>query len=319
MKKILLICYLLVCSVSNSFSQDKDFPKLTGPYLGQKPPGTTAEIFAPGIVSTKEHEHSRLVFSQDGTEMYWAVVTGEEQKIWCTRNSKDGWSKPEPLPLSFTETRAPVITADGKYLYFFSNDPDSAAGEMPPKSLLWIKNLSDTSWKNIKPVSNIIPQIGKRMTMSFSFASNGNLYFDLGGPNETGRWGWQIYFSEFKNGRYSEPQLMDGKINEGNINQFPFIAPDESYLIFSSNREGNLGGGDLYISFKDKNGKWMNPVNMGDKINTPGQERSPSVSPDGKYFFFTRHNRETLQDFYWIDAKIIEELKSQIIINGKFE
>ena len=149
--------------------------------------------------------------------------------------------------------------------------------------------------------------------MSFNFSSNGNLYFDLGGPNESGKWDWKIYFSEFKNGSYSEPVLMDDKINKGNINQNPYISPDESFLIFSSWLDGNLGGGDLYISFKDKNGKWTEPFNMGDKINTGSQERSASISPDGKYLFFTRHNKDTFQDLYWIDGKIIEELRSSRI------
>ena len=271
----------------------------------------TAEKFAPGIASTDDHEHSRMEFSRDGREMYWAVVKGEEQKIWVTRHGRDGWSKPAPLPLPFSETRAPVFGADGKRFYFFTDDPSADAKEMPPKYQLWVKSALDTGWKNIKPVGNIIPQMPNKMTMSFCFTANGNLYFDLGGPGENGRWSWQIFFSACKNGSYGQPQMLSDKINEGTINQYPFVAADESYLIFSSNRQGNLGDGDLYVSFKDKKGKWLQPENMGDRINTPGQERSPSVTPDGKYLFFTRHNRETLQDFYWIDAKIIAAMREK--------
>ena len=311
MKKLLLLLCLIAASFENSFSAEKNITELSGPYLGQKPPGMTAEIFAPGFISTKNHEHSSLIFSKDGKEIYWAVVIGEEQQIWYTQCNDGKWSKPATIPLSFAETSGPVLTPDGKYLYFFTNDPNSAADEMPPKRLLWVKDMSDTSWKNIKLVSNLIPQVNKRATMSFSFSLNGNLYFDLGGPDETGKWDWKIYFSEFKNGHYSEPVLMDDKINRGKINQNPYISPDESFLIFSSWREGNLGGGDLYISFKDKNAKWTEPLNMGDRVNTGSQERSASISPDGKYLFFTRHNAETYQDFYWIDAKIIEELKTK--------
>jgi hypothetical protein len=310
-KRTTFVFCLLVLAPVGLRLRSSEFPKLSGPYLGQTPPGMTAEKFAPGIASTNDHEHSRMEFSRDGLEMYWAVVKGEEQKIWVTRNGTDGWSKPAPLPLSFSETRAPVFGADGKLFYFFANDPSADASDMPPQYRLWVKSAPDTEWKNIKPVNNIIPQIRNKMTMSFCFAANGNLYFDLGGPGENGGWSWQIYFSACKNGSYGQPQLLGDRINEGTINQFPFVAPDEGYLIFSSNRQGNLGGGDLYVSFRDKNGNWLQPVNMGDKINTPGQERSPSVTPDGKYFFFARHNRETLQDFYWIDAKIIAALREE--------
>ena len=52
-------------------------------------------------------------------------------------------------------------------------------------------------------------------------------------------------------------------------NLFPFIAPDESYLIFTSDRKGNFGGGDLYISFHNiDTDTWTEPINMGAPINT---------------------------------------------------
>lgn len=310
MKRTALAFCLLAFVAAGMLSRPGEFPRLDGPYLGQKPPGMTAEKFAPGIVSTGDHEHSRMVFSRDGREMYWAVVKGEEQKIWVTRNGRDGWSRPAPLPLPFKETRAPGFGADGKRFFFFTDDPSAGAGMTPRKYRLWVKSAPDGDWRHIRPVDNIIPRVHNKMTMSFCFAANGNLYFDLGGPGENGRWSWQIYFSARKNGSYGEPRRLGDGINAGAINQCPFVAADEGYLIFSSNREGNRGGGDLYVSFRDENGRWREPVNMGERINTPSQERSPSVTPDGKYLFFTRHNRETLQDFYWIDAAIIAETRN---------
>src|SRR6186713_2131449 len=76
----------------------------------------------------------------------------------------------------------------------------------------------------------------------------------------------------------------------------PLIAPDESFLIFHSNRPGGFGikdkdvnviHCDLYISFNEA-GKWTKPINMGDQINTTGIEMAPALTPDGKYFLFTR-------------------------------
>ena len=51
MKKIIITICFFVLVVTNAFSQQNDFLKLTGPYLGQNPPGMTPEIFAPGIIS----------------------------------------------------------------------------------------------------------------------------------------------------------------------------------------------------------------------------------------------------------------------------
>lgn len=70
MKKATVVICLLVFAVLNLFSQLSDFPKLTSPYVGQKPTGITPEIFAPGIVSTDAWElHG--TFSPDGEEFFF--------------------------------------------------------------------------------------------------------------------------------------------------------------------------------------------------------------------------------------------------------
>ena len=117
--------------------------------------------------------------------------------------------------------------------------------------------------------------------------------------------------AELKNGEYSEIECLNEKIYKKEaLNWCPFIAPGESYLIFSSNRKGGFGSGDLYISFKNKSGEWQEAINMGALINTDKQERFPGVSPDGKYLFFTRwHSTPYYHDLYWIDARIIKNLR----------
>ena len=76
--------------------------------------------------------------------------------------------------------------------------------------------------------------------------------------------------------------------------EFPFQvsrvieAPDESFLIFGSwGREDGLGSGDLYISYKGKDGNWTKAKNMGKKINSTALDYCPGLSPNGEYFFFT--------------------------------
>jgi len=230
-----VVCCVLVIAASNAPAQNKSHQQPHGSYFDQTPPGDTAQLFAPGVISTKFHEHNRMVVSKDGSEMFWAVVIAnptdknEEQKIWHTRNSASGWSKPSVLPLSFSETRSPAISPDGKLFYFLTNDKDADPNEMPPKSLLWVKPMSDSSWGSISPVSGMLPRANKKITLSYSLASNGNLYFDLGGPGDDGKWKWQLCCSEKRNGQYAEPRILSALFNEGNMNQNPFIAPDESY------------------------------------------------------------------------------------------
>jgi Tol biopolymer transport system component len=71
---------------------------------------------------------------------------------------------------------------------------------------------------------------------------------------------------------------------------------------------GGLGHDDLYVTFKQGDGSWSQPVHMGKEINTEKSENRPYVSPDGKYFFYTSSKRGN-RDIYWVDAKIIEDLR----------
>jgi Tol biopolymer transport system component len=113
-----------------------------------------------------------------------------------------------------------------------------------------------------------------------------------------------IYCSRFMNGRYHKPENLGDSINSKYPDSCPCIAPDESYIVFQSVRPDNCSPGfNLYVSFCKTNGIWTKGKNLGRKINE--REASiPKISPDGKYLFFKRES-----DIYWVDAKIIDELR----------
>ncbi|MEE9374058.1 MAG: OmpA family protein [Saprospiraceae bacterium] len=67
-------------------------------------------------------------------------------------------------------------------------------------------------------------------------------------------------------------------------NMHPAVSPDGSYMIFSSNREGSIGGFDLYISSYE-NGYWKEPENMGSAVNSFGDESFPFIHDDGTLVF----------------------------------
>jgi len=101
---------------------------------------------------------------------------------------------------------------------------------------------------------------------------------------------------------------LSKEINTGLYQSHPFIAPDESYLIWDGEREGGYGDSDLYISFRQKDDSWGAAINMGDKINTEREDAFGSVTPDGKCFFFHSVISPGNSDIYWVDAQIIETL-----------
>ena len=147
----------------------------------------------------------------------------------------------------------------------------------------------------------------KPQSPSFSYQGADDFYPTFS-PN-----GKKLYFSSRRK-HFLQPSRLDDKINSSGYEDGPFIAPDESYLIFESQRPESIDGSiDLYICFKQKDGSWSVPKNMGPTINTKYTERFAMVSPDGKYLFFGSNRKQQADnlffDIYWIDAGIIQRLK----------
>ena len=162
-----------------------------------------------------------------------------------------------------------------------------------------------------------------------SVAESGNIYYCSDRYGKDGDWG--ILVSKLENGEYLNPERLPAPANSDFFEGHPYIAPNESYILFSSNREGGYGDVDIYVSFNDNN-IWSEPKNLGDKVNTPSHEVAPYVSPDGKYLFFCSFKLNPLDygnnkftyvelknilnepgngngDIYWVEADFIYGLK----------
>lgn len=105
---------------------------------------------------------------------------------------------------------------------------------------------------------------------------------------------------------WTEPRKLPSPVNSMELDTYPKVTEDGT-LYFFSNREG---GFDLYVTFKKFDGTWTKPVNMGKGINTSAYDWVPHVTPDGKYFFFNS-TRSGSWDIYWVDAKVIHNLKPE--------
>ena len=294
-----LIFYFLFLFFSNTVYL-QEFPVLKGEYLGQKPPGITPEIFAPGIISTDKVELN-AVFSTDGNEFYFTRKdTSGLFKIMQMKQVNNRWAYPQTAPFSgIYEEADPFISPDGKLFFYISKKPEEGFG--PPHDIL-IMFKTGSGWS--EPSNPGLPLNTEYNEIYPSISSKGTLYFNSNRPGGFGK--RDIYRSTYKGGKFSLPKIVGKPIsseyNEGDI----LIAPDESYLIFvSADRPDSYGSGDLYICFRTDRNIWSEPINMGDSINSEGYDYSPIVTHDGKYFFFTKYN-----DIYWVDAKIIDIIKS---------
>ncbi|HMJ70267.1 MAG TPA: tetratricopeptide repeat protein [Cyclobacteriaceae bacterium] len=282
-------------------------------YFGQTPAGSTATLFAPGTVSTEANEHSALAFAPDGSVVVWAVMNPQYRgRLFEMSFSNGQWSR--PVTPSFADTiadyYAPGFAPDGKTLLFSSRR--KAPGYREGRgNRIWSVERTAAGWGTPVPFDTIV---SKGEEFSHSITESGTLYFS----SASGSVGTSlnIQMSTNNGGKYSEPLFLPYNINTPGYEDGPYVSPDEDYLIFESTRpEGIQGSHDLYISFRTNDREWGMPVNMGPSVNSAAMERFPRVTPDGKYLLFASNRDQSSSragfDFYWIDAKVIDELKQQ--------
>jgi len=271
-------------------SEEYEFlPGVTGDYLGQSPPGTEFRRFAQGIVSPEMH-HSVAV-SPDGREIYWAERNG----IKVTRRVGDAWTVPEFASFNYPNGNdffddAPVISPDNTRLYFNSRRPYGSNPD-PGNWMFWYVQRTADGWSSPQPLPEVINDTGGDH-WQVSVAGSGTVYFGV--ISQDGEIG--IYFSRFVNGVHQPPEPLAVANSIGGGAFCPFVAPDESYIIFNKLHESGGWADGHYISFKDGGGAWLAPQRLPD---FPEPE-SAFVSRDGLYLF----NKS-----YWVSAEIIEELR----------
>lgn len=241
------------------------------------------QVFAPGIISTPFVEWSTsftpdamTVYSSQGA-VYWTIVFSKKQN--------GTWQKPNVAAFSgrFRDTD-PFITPDGRKIFFISNRPlpGTPQNKAQVATHLWYADLlSGNTWSephhldsaiNLNGVSNFAPSVSK----------NGTLFYC---SRRTGLTGMQSFYSEWLGDHYAVPKQLHIK---GAVEiQDPFIAPDESYIIF-------LNGNDIFISLK-RGGQWTEAQNIGKQVNNGDSNSSPSVSPDGKMLYYSSSR---IQGFY---------------------
>lgn len=257
-------------------------------FLGQNPPGLSPQVFIPGIISTDDPE-LEPAFAPNMKEFYFLRQSkGERSKNFVIHYESGEWSKPVERSTSegevFIATDNTTIHLGNKY-----------------------RERTDDGWTDERSLG---APFGEFPIMRLTASSSGTYFFDERDSIGT------IRYSRIVNGKREAPKVLGKQVNSGTYTSHPFIAPDETYLIWNSDREDGYGASDLYICFRQKDGSWGSAINMGDKINTDSDDFYGIVISDGRYFYFSRVKlgksfEESHANIFWVDAQIIMNLKNE--------
>jgi ankyrin repeat protein len=264
------------------------FPVLEGKYLGQPKPDKTAVPFAPGIVAVNSLFHGSPTFSPDGNEAYWSIQ--EEYSLFTSKRLNGRWTMPDTAS-SIATGDVPFISPDGKKFYFIGQ----MEVEGNVREAICVRDKTSEGWSKpyfLPDIINSTPGIHWQVSVD----RYGNLYY---AARQNGGIESRIYYSEFMNGTYAQPSIVES-LKDVNAAS-PFISSDGSYLIVSAEMDQEF----LMILFKKKDGSWTQGKDITDIIGKTGI--CPIVTPDGKYLFF-------ISDIpYWVDASFIKDLRKEAL------
>ncbi|MHC4532638.1 MAG: PHB depolymerase family esterase [Planctomycetota bacterium] len=279
-------------------SQSPTIPFAVGPYLGQVLPGSTAQVFAPGLICKIGYGQweSNGTFSADGK----AFCYKQRQKVYITENTDQGWTIPKHIPSIPVNNWSPYLSPDANSIYFslaYLNQSNKFN-----RFNLFRCNRTPGGWNQPQELGPPLSSSGAEW--GFSLAADNSFYFSS--TRKGGRGGDDIWYSPFVDNTWSRAIHLSA-LNTGYNDAGPGIAPDESFMVFNSIKPGGLGGADLYLTLRRPDGTWTAPKNLGAKVNSIYHDFCAHITADKKYLFFTRRtggnpNRDAA-DIYWVALK----------------
>ncbi len=262
-------------------------PPLTGPYLGQEPPGMQPKIFAPGVISDPTAGEYSGTFSPDGSEYYFYRFSDDSQARILFSKIVDGiWTEPEEV--SFSTGYAafePYIGFDNQRLYFAWAKPvPSGVTGLP--AYFFVERTTD-GWSEPE-------YAGQGMFVSSS--RDGQFYTtDMSSRSKNGT----TYLAKIimNEGVFTSYERLEIRSQRG-FQAHPCIAHDGSYILFDVE-----SGHHLYISFKNTDGTWGEAIDL-TQHGFDQKAGGAYISPDGKYLFFALN-----RDIWWVDIRVVEDLR----------
>ena len=185
----------------------------------------------------------------------------------------------------------PSITVDGQMLMFTrqARAGDNGKWNGVSQEDFYVSYLSETGWKIAVNAGS--PLNSGQNEGAQSLSSDGSYMYFTACDRSGGLGSCDIFFSALKDGKWSLPVNLGSPVNTSSWESQPSINAGGKMLFFSSNRPGGYGGKDLWYSVFKTNKKWSRPRNLGNVINSAGDEMSPFIHFDGKTLYFSSDGR----------------------------
>jgi len=257
-------------------------------------------------INTKLRE-AEVSFTPDGKTMYFncQMRPGFAGNDICVSRligtfEEGRWTTPEivaPGVISRTDgiEVEPVISADGKRLYFMSFNRAGGLGQGD----IWYSDNVNGLW-----------QAPKNLGAPFNSPYNDHCLFFSADGNEAfwtstrpgGHGGNDIWTSRKVNGVWQPAVNLGPNVNSPNSDHHSIPSPDGKSLYVTSGRPGGYGGEDIYVTTRDDAGVWGPLVNLGPLVNSDKDDRCPSFTPDFRVFVFDseRAGGQGSKDLWWV-------------------
>lgn len=250
-------------------------------------------VFAP-LALTSGYKVMDIAFTASRRTMY-ATLVGPKSRYSIVESNRAGAQWTQPKVVSFSGTwrdLEEVLSPDSSYMIFASNRPIVAGGK-PIDSFyhrryghakggnLWIVHRNGTSWGAPQRLPDAVN--ANTSTFSPAVAADGTLYF----MRATGaKGGFHLFVSHLVSGRYRIAQLAPfADVHGGEFD--PAVAPDDSFVVFSSTRAPVPKGSDhLFISYQH-HGTWSQPRDLGQPVNAGGDDQEARLTPDAKGLYYS--------------------------------
>lgn len=195
---------------------------------------------------------------------YWPSLTADEQTLIITRL----------VPKSEEEKSQMQYPGGNRNMTLSSNFQED----------FYISVKENNIWTNAENAGKPLNSKGNEGAQTLLVNGQAMYFTACNRPDGKGR--CDIYFSELEDNQWTEPVNISSPVNTTYWEAQPSIAPDGKTLYFVSNRSGGNGQKDIWVSYKLADGNWTKPENLGEAINSPGEEQSPFIHPDNKTLYF---------------------------------